>query len=210
MGKKTMNKSQERVLGIPTERLRQAGLFQGFRRFDAALFNFLLDPKQLEYRLRGPAEYDPSFKQLIPYVVLRCGSALFHYTRGRKGTETRLRALRSIGIGGHISAEEDSAATDPYRAGMLRELREEVEILSNFRESTVGLINDDSMPVGQVHLGIVHLLELAEPKVIPKEDAIAGPGFASLVELQAAAAEFETWSQLVMSAIQAESCRPIP
>ena len=112
-----------------------------------------------------------------------------------------MRALRSIGIGGHISAEEDSAAADPYRAGMLRELREEVEIHCTYHESMIGLINDDSVPVGRVHLGVVHLLELAEPKVIPKEDAIAGPGFASLAELQAAAAEFETWSQLVMNAI---------
>jgi predicted NUDIX family phosphoesterase len=196
-----MDKSQERVLGIPTERLRQAGIFQGFRAFDANLFAFLLDPKHLEYRPRGLAEEDPSFKQLIPYVVLRCGSLLFHYTRGGKGTETRLRALRSIGIGGHISAEEDAAASDPYRAGMLRELREEIDVQTTFRESMFGLINDDSMPVGQVHLGVVHLLELAEPNVAPKEDAIALPAFATLAELQAAAGEFETWSQFVMGAM---------
>ena len=196
-----MDKSQERVLGIPTERLRQAGIFQGFRQFDANVFAFLLDAKHLEYRPRGWAEEDPSFKQLIPYIVLRCGSLLFHYTRGGKGTETRLRALRSIGIGGHISSEEDAAATDPYRAGMLRELNEEVDIQTTFRESMVGLINDDSMPVGQVHLGVVHLLDLLEPNVTPKEDAIAKPGFAPLAELQAAAGEFETWSQFVMGAM---------
>jgi predicted NUDIX family phosphoesterase len=196
-----MDKSQERVLGIPTERLLQAGMFQGFRAFDATFFAFLLDPKHLEYRPRGQAEEDPSFKQLIPYVVLRCGALLFHYTRGGKGTETRLRALRSIGIGGHISADEDAAANDPYRAGMLRELSEEVDIQTTFRELMFGLINDDSTPVGQVHLGVVHLLELAEPNVIPNEDAIAQPGFAPVAELQAAAGEFETWSQFVMGAI---------
>jgi predicted NUDIX family phosphoesterase len=196
-----MDKSQERVLGIPTERLRQAGIFQGFRSFDPALFAFLLEPKHLEYRPRGLAEEDPSFKQLIPYVVLSCGSQLFHYTRGGKGTETRLRALRSIGIGGHISADEDATARNPYRAGMLRELHEEIDIQATFGESMFGLINDDSMPVGQVHLGVVHLLELAEPRVTPKEDAIALPGFAPLAELQAATGEFETWSQFVMQAM---------
>ncbi|HLW63973.1 MAG TPA: phosphoesterase [Gemmataceae bacterium] len=198
-----MDKSQERVLGIPAERLREAGIFQGFRAFDPALFAFLLDSKHLEYRLRGPAEEDPSFKQLIPYVVLRCGSLLFHYTRGGNGTEARLRALRSVGIGGHISAEEDSSASDPYRAGMLRELSEELEIQTTFRESLVGLINDDSVSVGRVHLGVVHLLELAEPNVKPKEDAIATPGFAPLAELQGVAGQFETWSQFVMNALQA-------
>src|SRR5712691_6090651 len=118
------DKSAERVLGLPTGRFHSAGLFQGFRRFDPDLFAFLLDPAHLEYRPRGEAEVDPSFKQLIPYVILRHGGELFHYTRGSGGTETRLRARRSIGIGGHISAE-DANAIDPYRAGMLRELAEE-------------------------------------------------------------------------------------
>src|SRR5437764_955803 len=104
------DKSAERVLGVPTARFHQAGLFQGFRPFDPGLFAYLLDPAHLEYRPRGEAESDPTFKQLIPYVVLRCGAALFHYTRGQAGTETRLRALRSIGIGGHISAEDAAAA----------------------------------------------------------------------------------------------------
>jgi len=196
-----MGKTQEFVLGIPTQRLRQAGIFQGFRPFDSEMFAFLLDPAHLEYRLRGPAERDPEYKQLIPYIVLRCGAQLFHYRRGQKGTETRLRALRSIGIGGHISAAEDAAAADPYRAGMLRELAEEVEIGTTFREVMFGLINDDSTPVGQVHLGVVHLLDLAEPRAMPREEEIGDAGFAPLKELQSSAVEFETWSQLVMTAL---------
>ena len=196
-----MDKSQELVLGIPTLRLRQAGIFQGFRPFDRDMFAFLLDPAHLEYRLRGPAERDPGFKQLIPYMVLRCGPQLFHYRRGKKGTETRLRSLRSIGIGGHISAAEDASAADPYRAGMLRELAEEVDVGTSVREEMFGLINDDSTPVGQVHLGVVHVLDLAEPKALPREVEIADAGFAPLTELQSSASEFETWSQLVMAAL---------
>jgi len=110
-----------------------------------------------------------------------------------------LRALRSVGVGGHISADEDAAAEDPYRAGMLRELREELAIDSPYRETMFGLINDDSTPVGQVHLGVVHLLELDAPRVSPREAALAAAGFAPLAELRAAAAEFETWSQFVLA-----------
>ena len=193
-----MDKSAERVLVLPAARLRQTGMFQGFRPFDIDLFAFILDPAHLEYRTRGPAESDPSFKQLIPYVVLHHGGALFHYTRGKSGTEARLRALRSVGVGGHISADEDSAAADPYRAGMLRELREEITIDSPYRETMLGLINDDSTPVGQVHLGVVHLLDLESPAVTPREAAIAAAGFSTLDELRAQAAEFETWSQFVL------------
>src|SRR5262245_42236297 len=195
------DKSTERVLGLSVHRLRQGGMFQGFQRFEPHLFALLLDPVHLEYRPRGPAESDPSFKQLIPYVVLRHGERLFHYTRGKAGTEARLRALRSVGVGGHISADEDAAAIDPYRAGMLRELREELDIASPYRETMLGLINDDSTPVGQVHLGVIHLLDLDSPAVTPREAAIANAGFAALAELLAHAAEFETWSQLVVTVL---------
>jgi predicted NUDIX family phosphoesterase len=194
------DKSAERVLGVPTARLREAGLFQGFRPFDAGLFAFLLDPAHLEYRSRGEAESDPTFKQLIPYVVLRCGDLLFQYTRGQAGTETRLRALRSVGIGGHISAK-DSTAADPYRAGMLRELAEEVDVRSAYHERRFGLINDDATPVGTVHLGVVHLLELDAPNVTPREAGIAAAGFAPIAELRKRGGEFESWSRLVLEAL---------
>jgi predicted NUDIX family phosphoesterase len=195
------DKSSERVLGLPTARFHRAGLFQGFRPFHPDLFAFLLAPVHLEYRPRSQAESDPTFKQLIPYLVLRCGGNLFHYTRGQSGTETRLRALRSVGVGGHISADEDSAAANPYRAGMLRELAEEVEILSRYEERPFGLINDDATLVGSVHLGVVHLLELAEPRVTPREDGIALAGFAPIAELRSREFEFETWSQFVLDAL---------
>lgn len=196
------DKHDERVLGLPTERLRAAGMFQGFRMFDQDLFRFLLDPAHLEYRPRGQAETDPSFKQLIPYLVLRCGERYFHYTRGQDGAEARLRAKRSIGVGGHISADEDAVHADPYRAGMLRELHEEIDIHTPFRERQFGMINDDATPVGEVHLGVVHLLELDEPKATPRELGIANAGFAELPELLAHAAEFESWSRLVMEAVR--------
>ncbi len=193
----------ERVLGLPTDRLRRAGLFQGFRPFDADYFAFLLDPAHLEFRARSQVETDPSFKQLIPYCVLRHGGQLFHYRRGKSGAEARLRSLRSVGIGGHISAVEDGGAADPYRAGMLRELGEEVELRARFRERMFGMINDDATPVGSVHLGVVHLLDLETLDVRPLEDGIAEAGFASLAELQRDAAAFESWSQLVFAGLAA-------
>ena len=196
------DKSSERVLCLPTSRFHQAGLFQGFRPFDPKLFSFLLDPAYLEYRPRSQAENDPGFKQLIPYLVLRCGDNLFHYTRGQDGAETRLRALRSVGIGGHISAAVDAAAGDPYRAGMLRELAEEVDIQCRYSERPFGLINDDATPVGTVHLGVVHLLELAEPRVIARENEIADAGFAAIGELRSHASEFESWSQFVLEVVE--------
>src|SRR5579863_2870034 len=129
-----MDKSAERVLVVPTTVFHEIGVFQGFQREVERYLPRLLDPTHLSFRLRSEAETDPSFKQLIPYVVLRCGKLLFHYTRGQGGTEARLRALRSIGVGGHISAEDVSLSGDAYREGMLREIAEEVYLETTYRE----------------------------------------------------------------------------
>lgn len=190
--------TDERVLVIPTARLRAVGSFCGLR-IEPPLAAMLLDPAHFQFRPRRDVETDPEFKQLIPYVVLRAGAALFHYRRGSSGTETRLAALRSVGIGGHISEADAADGSDPYRTGMLRELSEEVAIGGGWRESFLGFINDDRTPVGQVHLGVVHLFELESPAVRPREAALSDAGFAPLSELAAASEQFETWSQFVLA-----------
>jgi len=195
------NKLAERVLVVPAALFHETGVFQGFSADVDRYLSRLLDAAQLSYRPRTEVETDPSFKQLIPYVVLRCGELVFHYARGQRGTEARLRALRSIGVGGHISQDDSNLFGDPYREGMLRELAEEVYLESEYTERCAGLINDDSNAVGQVHLGIVHIFELTEPKVRRREQALTKAGFAPLAELRGQREEFETWSQFVLDVL---------
>jgi predicted NUDIX family phosphoesterase len=195
------DKAAEEVLVVPAARLAAAGEFHGFRPFSEEFRRLLLDPVHLSYRPRGAVESDPTYKQLIPYVVLRCTGEVFHYTRGATGTEERLRALRSVGLGGHISRADGPPAADPYRAGMLRELNEEVEIQGPRTERGVGFIYDPRTPVGRVHIGIVHLVELEEPLVWPREAAIDEAGFAPLRDLLRRRDEFETWSQFLLEVL---------
>lgn len=192
------DKSAERVLVVPAALFRQIGDFQGFCPRVQDYLPRLLDPRHLSYRPRAEAENDPTYKQLIPYVVLQWRDQVFHYVRGKRGTETRLQALRSIGVGGHIQAEDGNLFDSPYREAMFREVAEEVHLDSPYREHCLGLINDDRTPVGQVHLGIVHLFELDEPKAQRREQALTRAGFASLAELRFQRTEFETWSQFLL------------
>jgi predicted NUDIX family phosphoesterase len=189
-------KALEHVLVIPESHFHSIGFFRGFRSYSPNYFQSILDAKQFSFRSRNEVETDPSFKQLIPYLVLRWKDQLFHYTRGKSGTEKRLQALRSVGIGGHIS-QEDSSVEDAYRQGMLRELHEEIDLQTSFQEKALGFIYDDRTPVGSVHLGVVHLFDLLEPKVSPKETAISECGFTPLTELIQQKDHFETWSQFV-------------
>jgi predicted NUDIX family phosphoesterase len=197
-----MTVKDERVLVVPAAVLHEAGIFQGFSPRVEHYLPRLLEPSRLSYLPRSRAETDPTFKQIIPYVVLRCGGQVFHYTRGQAGNEARLRGLRSIGIGGHVSDEDAGDLFDrPYGKGMLREVAEEVYLESAFRERCLGLINDDSNPVGQVHLGIVHVFELETTSVRHREQALTLSGFAPLADLRRQRAEFETWSQIVLGVL---------
>jgi predicted NUDIX family phosphoesterase len=189
----------ERVLVVPAAVFHQAGVFQGFNPRVQDYLPGLLDPKHLSYRPRSEVETDPSYKQIVPYVVLKWQQQVFHYKRGQRATETRLRAQRSIGVGGHISSDDRNLFDTPYREAMFREVNEEVFLDSAYSERCIGLINDDATPVGRVHLGVVHVFDLEKPNVERREPALIRSGFASIAELQARRDEFETWSQFVLA-----------
>ncbi len=203
----------EQVLVIPTSDFLALGHFHGFSSNVGRYFPRLLESKGLCYRPRGAMEQDPSFKQLIPYVVFRFIDAdgeakVFCYRRGGGGGEARLHAKRSVGVGGHIStldlngeAETYRASADVYRQGMARELAEEVVIGAPYDEQIVGLINDDDTPVGQVHLGFVHLLDIERPQVEPNEDDLVDAGFQPVKKILAELDGYESWSQIVMRAL---------
>ncbi len=187
----------ERVLVLPTKRLHEAGLFHGFTDRVGDYIPRLLDPAYLSYIPRDEAETDPSFKQLIPYLVVCHAGRVFHYRR-RGGGEKRLHARRSIGLGGHICSDDGIPSADAYEVGMRRELLEEVALVGDYTQRCIGLINDDRTPVGQVHLGVVHRIEVTSDEVHCLEAALESRGFAGVEELRATLDEFETWSQFLL------------
>lgn len=188
----------ERVLVVPSAELDRLGRFQGFSDAAERYLQALLVPEFAQFRPRSEVEEDPSLKQIIPYVVFRCGDSVFCYTRGKSQGEARLHRLRSLGVGGHVAeADAEGRRTmEAYEMAMRRELDEEVSVASDGRLRLMGLINDDSTPVGQVHLGVVHLFELEQPTVTPREAGLAEAEFVPLDQLRASYAHFETWSQI--------------
>lgn len=105
---------------------------------------------QMEPRFRYEAELDPSFKQVIPYVILRYQDKVF-CTHRLNGGDARLAGGYSIGTGGHIDDGEN------VYDGMYRELKEEVGVTMNdiMGYSVNGFILDNSSAVNSVHLGVV-------------------------------------------------------
>jgi predicted NUDIX family phosphoesterase len=193
--------TDERVLVVPAAELDRLGRFQGFCADGERYLSALLVPGSMEYRERSRVEEDPSLKQIIPYVVFRYDEQVFCYTRGTSQGEVRLHKLRSLGVGGHVS-EEDAGGRktlEAYQSAMRRELEEEVAVMSLGRLQMVGLINDDSTPVGQVHLGVVHVFELDQPDIQPREEGLAEAEFLPLSAVWTMRAEFESWSQICIA-----------
>ena len=188
----------EHVLVVPTLLFHEIGVFQGFNSDTGRYLKTLLDPVHTIYLARPDAEEDPSYKQLIPYCLFRHGDLIFHYTRGTKQGEARLHAKKSVGVGGHISTLDRDSQQETYLAGMERELDEEVSIETGYRERLIGLLNDDSNDVGKVHLGVVHVFDLDQPQVLPREESMIDAGFAPLSQLVEEIDSFETWSQICL------------
>ena len=197
----------EHILVVPRALFDRLGPFQGLSVDPDRYLPSLLDPRNNFFLPRDRAENDPTHKQLIPYCLFHHAGRILQYVRGKKGGEPRLHALASIGIGGHVNREDAGAehlGEQTYLQGVAREIEEEIVFEGAFRQRIVGLINDDSNAVGQVHLGIVHFLDLEadDPGVRPNESEILDAVFRTPDELDGMRDRLETWSQLCLPALR--------
>jgi predicted NUDIX family phosphoesterase len=191
----------ESVLVLRREAVPGGCDFHGVRRTDAVALGELRAAVQREggYAERSIAEEDPTRKQLIPYVVVRDGESVFLMQRTEAGGDTRLHGKASIGVGGHLNPVDHGE--DPLLAGLMREWHEELVTDWEPEFELVGLLNDDSNPVGAVHLGVVFTVEAAGRAVGVREDDKLTGSFASAEGVADAWERLETWSQLVARAL---------
>ena len=181
----------ELVLGIPRAQLPAQASWRGVAYGDLA--PVLSNIAALgTYRARRDVEDDPSWKQVIPYVVLRDRGSLFLMRRTRAGSDARLHERYSVGIGGHINPEDDG-----LDGGLRREWSEELaaDWMPDFR--LVGLLNDDTDPVGAVHLGIVYIAEAQGRPVTVRETHKLEGEFVAPLQVLRVYDRLETWSSLV-------------
>jgi predicted NUDIX family phosphoesterase len=200
----TMNPPDENVLVVRRSLLDQLGNFHGLNFEPKKYLAALLSRGNNFFFPRVRAENDPTYKQIIPYVLLAFENKVLCYVRGKKAGEQRLVAKGSIGIGGHMNETDESLfALDEhaYRAGVEREVNEEIKIDVRFQDRIVALLNDDTTEVGRVHLGIVHVFDLAEQKVEKREAMITNLTFLTKAELMARRESLENWSQICLDSL---------
>lgn len=157
---------------------------------------------------RHCVENQESFRQIVPYVILRHGKTVATYRRTPKGDERRLHGKLSIGIGGHVSLHDlvlrdgGSDFRMTVDRALTRELEEEVSAITVLDKQELGFIYDDREPVSRVHLGIVSIWTIAQPHLRSNEDSLDDCHWTNASELQEYTSELEGWSVLCSEAIQ--------
>ena len=187
----------EQVLVLPRDRIPGGCEFTGLRPADEAQLALLSQAvaDHGRYLDRPLAEESPDWKQLIPYVVLTDADRIFLMERTDAGGDPRLHRKASVGVGGHLNPVD--RGQDPLTVGLRREWAEELDVIWEPEFRLVGMLNDDSNPVGSVHLGVVFTVEAAgRPVRVREVDKLSGR-MATREEVVAAWDRLETWSQLV-------------
>ncbi|MHC4288136.1 MAG: NUDIX domain-containing protein [Planctomycetota bacterium] len=198
----------EQVLVVPRQVVEEVGMFHGLVLDVDSYLEKLFAADVPSFLPRPDAEQDRTHKQLIPYVLIKCGEKYLTYVRGKRAGETRLVGNRSMGIGGHINPVDNEVPLfgidyrEIYENAVQREVDEEINIEGSRSDRIVALLNDDTNEVGAVHLGVVHVLTLENENVTRNEQMITQLEFKTLEELHAVRDEMETWSQLCLDGLE--------
>jgi predicted NUDIX family phosphoesterase len=196
--------TEERVLCFERNLFEKLGVFQGLSLEVEKYLPVVTARHHVRYRNRSEAEEDKRYKQLIPYALIVCGDRILRYRRGKGGQETRLHGRYSVGVGGHISEEDQGLFTSGpgYPEAMRRELMEEVAIDAG-KEVAVAVINDDSTEVGSVHFGVVHIVSVTDTSIANRCHGIVGPEFIAMSEAVKNPDAYESWSRFCLEKLDA-------
>lgn len=194
-----IKKEDEKILVVKKEKLFSQTIVQGIQKIDFDSYQELIE-KNKEFLWRSKVETQTEYKQIIPYLIFKFEDKLFLMQRKSNASDTRLQNKYSIGIGGHIKEKDISQKTIFDWAK--REFEEEIEYVGNFDIEPIGILNDESNFVGQVHTGFVFLLNGDSDQIKIRDEHKSGQ-LISLNELQEFYPNMETWSQIVFDYLKA-------
>ncbi len=188
----------EQVLAVPEEVFKKAGFFTGYKNKDSRFYKKILSG--VRYVDRDDAEKDESWKQIIPYVVVRHKNRYLVMQRLPRSGEKRLHNAYTFGVGGHINPSDSATeveGSDVIERGMMRELNEEVWIDELKKIRHVGYIYDETQEVSRHHIGFVYSAESGDENVKTLEPEKLKPFFVDKKDLPKYIDGKENWAELV-------------
>ena len=154
--------------------------------------------RESKFVLRYDAEYNTSFVQLIPYILLVDKKHSAVYVTHRIAGEERLRDSIALGCGGHISPE-DVGGDLLYRSAR-REMNEEIQVSPWDDEfNYLGTVRDLSSSTPD-HLGCVLYLTIKKNAKVKETDKLSGE-WMTFDELTKNYGKFESWARHILDSM---------
>lgn len=192
----TNNKNDEQILVVKADIIFQKEKWQGLKK-DNLNYYVNLIKNNCEFKRRGDVEEDPTYQQIIPYILFNFQNKYFLYNYLAKAGEQRLRNDPILGVGGHINKEDVKDGGDVLEAGMTREWEEEVAFNGELDKKLIGILNDSRRPVEAVHLGMIYVFTGDGPNLVVREsDKMAGE-LVGLKDLGQKLINTEGWAPLI-------------
>jgi len=193
-------KHDEKVMVVARASLFEKDFWSGIQTQDLSKYLKLIVNNH-KFMRRGEAEEDPTWKQIIPYLVFENDGKIFVMRRKKDHTDKRLASMYSIGIGGHINKEDIRNIKGVRGNGLImewakREFEEEVEYLGKCETELLGILNYDGRDVGLVHIGLVIKVK-GESNNIKIRDEHKEGKLIGVREARKYYKKMETWSQIV-------------
>ena len=144
-------------------------------------------------------EEDPTYKQICPYLIFNYQDKFYLMQRKNTASEQRLKNKYSFGVGGHI--REEDIVGKKMEAWADREFNEEIDYKGSYTMKPLGLINDESNPVGHVHTGFAFLLQGDSDNIKIRSELKHGQ-LLTLKECESYFDDMESWSQMVFNVLK--------
>ncbi|MFI5333497.1 MAG: hypothetical protein ACHQVS_05350 [Candidatus Babeliales bacterium] len=168
--------------------------WQGMKEVDFTHYINIIQAHK-EFLPRSRMETDPRYKQIIPYLIFTADDRYFLMQRTSNASEQRLQNKFTLGIGGHI--RQTDIGSNSLMDWAHREFHEEVAYTDAFSIEPLGILNDDSNAVGQVHIGFVLLLKGTSTNIRVKSELKSG-ALVTLEECLMHKEQLESWSAYVV------------
>ncbi len=194
----------EKILVVRKERLFPYGAPHGLQAVDVEGYEKLI-LSEGKFMWRSSVEEDSNFKQIIPYLIFNYKDKYFLMQRKASASESRLRNKYSLGIGGHIRKED--LVKKNICDWAKREFEEEVSFKGDFSIEPLGLLNDESDFVGEVHTGFVFLIRGESDKIKVRSELKSG-NLLTITECAYFYPKMEKWSQRVFDYLKKKSKDP--
>jgi predicted NUDIX family phosphoesterase len=191
---------EELVFAFPTDELwklvtyNKKGLIKG----NAEILKKIVQNGQ--FLGRSELEEDPSYKQIIPYALISNKDLFYLFRRSSGQTEKRLQNLFSLGVGGHMNPDVSMESGEQYLIDELkREFYEEVKLSNGCLIENIeftGFINDDTIPVGMFHIGLLYNIRVSNREVYINETDKMTAEWIDRSNLAEFYEEMETWTKI--------------